>query len=172
MNEQNVTVSNTAMRYGIIVGLISVIYSFVLAMLDETMNRGLGAVAYLFLIVGMVMAFKYFKNHNHGYMSYGQGLGIGTLMSLIVGLLSSIFMYIYINFVDPEMMNRAMEMQRVQMEERGMDDAQIDQAMEMAGKFSSPELMIVFGTLGFVVIGFIIALIVAAIMKNARPEFE
>lgn len=172
MNEQNVTVSNTAMRYGIIVGLISVIYSFVLAMLDETMNRGLGAVAYLFLIVGMVMAFKYFKNHNHGYMSYGQGLGIGTLMSLIVGLLSSIFMYIYIKFVDPEMMNRAMEMQRVQMEERGMDDAQIDQAMEMAGKFSSPELMIVFGTLGFVVIGFIIALIVAAIMKNARPEFE
>ena len=172
MNEQNVTVSNTAMRYGIIVGLISVIYSFVLAMLDETMNRGLGAVAYLFLIVGMVMAFKYFKNHNHGYMSYGQGLGLGTLMSLIVGLLSSIFMYIYIKFVDPEMMNRAMEMQRVQMEERGMDDAQIDQAMEMAGKFSSPELMIVFGTLGFVVIGFIIALIVAAIMKNARPEFE
>ena len=172
MNEQNVTVSNTAMRYGIIVGLISVIYSFVLAMLDETMNRGLGAVAYLFLIVGMVMAFKYFKTHNHGYMSYGQGLGIGTLMSLIVGLLSSIFMYIYIKFVDPEMMNRAMEMQRVQMEERGMDDAQIDQTMEMAGKFSSPELMIVFGTLGFVVIGFIIALIVAAIMKNARPEFE
>ena len=172
MNEQNVTVSNTAMRYGIIVGLISVIYSFVLAMLDETMNRGLGAVAYLFLIVGMVMAFKYFKTHNHGYMSYGQGLGIGTLMSLIVGLLSSIFMYIYIKFVDPEMMNRAMEMQRVQMEERGMDDAQIDQAMEMAGKVSSPELMIVFGTLGFVVIGFIIALIVAAIMKNARPEFE
>ena len=65
MNEQNVTISNTAMRYGIIVGLISVIYSFILAMLDETMNRGLGAIAYLFLIGGMVMAFKYFKSKNH-----------------------------------------------------------------------------------------------------------
>jgi len=172
MNEQNVTVSNTAIRYGLIVGMISVVYSFILAMFDETMNRGLGAVSYLILIVGMVMAFKYFKANNLGYMSYGQGLRIGTLMSLIVGLMASLFMYIYIKFVDSEVMNRAMEMQRIQMEEKGMDDAQIDQAMEMADKFSSPELMIVFGTLGFVVIGFIIALILSAIMKNARPEFE
>jgi hypothetical protein len=172
MNDQNVTVTSTAIRYGLIVGLICVIYSFILAMMDETMNRGLSAISYLFIIAGMVMAFKYFKSHNSGYMTYGQGLGIGLIMSLIAGLLTSIFMYIYIKFIDSEMMNRAMEMQRVEMEERGMDDAQIDQAMEIAGRFSSPELMIVFGTLGFVIIGFIIALIVAAIMKNARPEFE
>ncbi len=172
MIEKRVSVSNTAMRYGLIVGLICVIYSFILAMLDESMNRGLSIVTYVILIVGMVMAFKYFKANNSGFMTYGEGLGIGTLMSLIVGLLTSIFMYIYLKFVDPEMMNRAMEMQRVAMEERGMDDAQIDQAMEMANKFSSPELMIVFGTLGFVVFGFIFALIIAAIMKNARPEFE
>jgi|SRR6478736_1487593 len=172
MNEQPVTVTQTALRYGLIFGLISVIYSFILAMLDESMNRGLSAIAYLFIIVGMVMAFKYFKSHHNGFMTYGQGLGIGTLMSLIMGLLTSIFMYIYIKFVDPGMMNRVMEMQRSQMEERGMDDAQIDQAMEMASKFTSPELMIVFGTLGFVFVGFIIALIISAIMKNARPEFE
>src|SRR5687768_1717758 len=104
MNEQNVTVSNTAIRYGLIVGMISVVYSFILAMFDETMNRGLGAVSYLILIVGMVMAFKYFKANNQGYMSYGQGLRIGTLMSLIVGLMASLFMYIYIKFVDSEVM--------------------------------------------------------------------
>jgi len=172
MNEQNVTVSSTAVRYGLIVGLFCVIYSFILAMLDESMNRGLGAISYIILIVGIIMAYKYFKTHNQGFMSYGQGLGIGTLMSLIVGLLASIFMYVYVKFVDSEMMNRAMEMQRVEMEKRGMDDAQIEQAMEMADKFTSPELLIVFGTLGFVFFGFIFSLIIAAIMKNARPEFE
>ena len=90
------------------------------------------------------MAFKYFKEHNGGFMRYGQGLGIGTLMSLIAGLLTSVFMYIYVKFIDTRMMERAMEMQRMEMEKQGMDDAQIDQAMEMAGKFSGPEMIIDF----------------------------
>lgn len=173
MNDQKTaTVSSTAMRYGLIVGLICVIYSFILAMTDNSMNRALSSITYLFIIVGMVMAFKYFKQHNGGFMSYGQGLGIGSLMSLIAGLLTSVFMYIYAKFIDTEMMNRAMEMQRVEMEKQGMEDAQIDQAMEMASKFSGPEMILIGGTIGMLIVGFIIALIVSAIMKHTRPEFE
>jgi hypothetical protein len=173
MNEQKpVTVTSTAVRYGLIVGLICVIYSFILAMTDNSMNRMLSSISYLFIIGGMVMAFKYYKEHNQGFMSYGQGLGLGTLMSLIAGILTSIFMYIYAKFIDTGLMDRAMEMQRVEMENKGMDEAQIDRAMEMASKFSGPEMILIGGTIGFAIIGFIIALIVAAIMKNKRPEFE
>lgn len=172
MNEQKVTIPSVAIRYGLFVGLVSVIYSFILAMMDEIMNRNLGAVSYLFLITGMVLAMKYFKTHNDGYMSYGQGLGIGTLMALVSGLISSTFMYIYSSFVDPGMMERVMELQRIEMENQGMDDARIDQAMEVSAKFTSPEMLVIFGTLGFVIVGFIIALVVSAIMKNSRPEFE
>ena len=172
MNEQNVSVSNAGIRYGIMVGLISVVYSFILIVLDESMNRTLGAFSYIFLIGGMVLAFKYYKAHNGGFMSFGQGIGIGTLMSLVVGLFSSVFMYIYMKFVDPEMMSRVMELQRIEMEKQGMDDAQIDQAIAMSEKFTNPEMIVIFGTIGFVIIGFIIALVVSAIMKETRPEFE
>lgn len=81
-------------------------------------------------------------------------------------------MFIYSKFVDPTMMDRMMELQRAQMEKQGMDDEKIDQAMAMSAKFTSPEMLIVFGTLGFAIIGFLIALVVAAIIKNNRPEFE
>lgn len=172
MENQQVTVSNAGLRYGIIVGLICVIYSFILYLTDNSMNRWLSSISYIVILVGMVMAFKYFKEHNNGFMSYGQGLGIGSLMSLIAGLLTSIFMYIYVKFIDTTIMEKIMEMQRVEMERKGMDDAQIDRAMEMASKFNVPEVVLIGGTLGFVFIGFIIALIVSAIMKNARPEFE
>jgi glucan phosphoethanolaminetransferase (alkaline phosphatase superfamily) len=172
MNEQTVTPSSAAIRYGLIVGLICVIYSFILAMLDESMNRWLGAISYLFLIGGMVMAFKYYKEHNDGFMSFGKGLKIGTLMSLIVGLLTSVFMYIYIKFIDGSMMERIMEVQRAEMEAKGMDEAQIDRSMEIAAKFSTPEMIMVWGTVGFVIMGFIIALVVSGIMKHSRPEFE
>lgn len=172
MNAQTVTPANTAVRYGLIVGLICVIYSFILALLDESGNRLLGAFSYLVLIGGLVMAFKYFKEHNAGYMSFGQGLKIGTLMSLIVGVLASVFMYIYVKFIDDSMMTRIMEVQRAEMEKKGMDEAQIDRAMEMAAKFSTPEMIVVWGIVGFVIMGFIFSLVVAGIMKHSRPEFE
>lgn len=173
MNElKPVTTSSTAMRYGLIVGLISVIYSMLLMLTDNGMNRWLSSISYLFLIAGMVMAFKYFKQHNGGFMRYGQGLGIGTLMSLVAGLLTSVVMYVYVKFIDGSIMEKTMEMQRIEMEKRGMSEAEIDQAMEMASKFAGPEMILIGGTIGFVFMGFIIALIVSAIMKHNRPEFE
>ena len=65
-----------------------------------------------------------------------------------------------------------MNLTRSRMEEKGMDDAQIDQAMAMVEKFSGGALSTVFAVLGALLIGFILSLIISAITKNPRPEFE
>jgi tetrahydromethanopterin S-methyltransferase subunit G len=167
-----VSPSSVGIRYGLIVGLITTIISFLqLAFISdpETPLRWLGAVVG---IGGIILAHKYFKQHNGGFMTYGQGLGIGTILAGVGGLLSSIFTYIYMNFIDSDYMNRVMELTRSRMEEKGMDDAQIDQAMAMAQKFSSGPITIVFGVLMSVLMGFVISLIISAITKHTRPEFE
>ncbi|TGE06688.1 DUF4199 domain-containing protein [Hymenobacter fodinae] len=167
-----VSPSSVGIRYGLVVGLITTIISFLqLAFISdpETPVRWLGA---LVGIGGIILAHKYFKQHNGGFMTYGQGLGIGTVLSAVGGLLSSVFSYIYINFIDPEYMGRVMELTRSRLEEKGIDDAQIDQAMAMAQKFSSGPITIVFGILISVLSGFVISLIISAITKHTRPEFE
>ena len=58
------------------------------------------------------------------------------------------------------------------MEAQGMDDAQIDQAMEIAGKFTSPEMILVFGILGIAFFGFILALIVSLFTKKSNPALD
>ncbi|MTI21229.1 DUF4199 domain-containing protein, partial [Fulvivirga sp. RKSG066] len=58
------------------------------------------------------------------------------------------------------------------MQESGMSDDQIDQAMSMTETFTSPELMAVFGILGGLFFGFIISLIISAFTKNSNPELE
>lgn len=167
-----VTPVSVGIRYGLLTGIITTIISFLQLTLvsdPETPLRWLSAVVF---IGGIYMAHKYFKQHNGGFMSYGQGLGIGTIVSAVAGLISSIFSYIYLQFIDPDYMNRAMEITRSRMEERGMEDAQIDQAMAMASKFSSGPITIVFGLLGALLIGFLLSLVIAAITKHTRPEFE
>ena len=100
-------------------------------------------------------------------------MGVGLLVTAVVGILASVFAYVYINFIEPESLTRAMEKTRLDMEARGgMSDTQIDQSIAMGTKFASGPLLIVFLVLMYLVIGLVISLITSAIVKNPKPEFE
>ncbi|GAA4316395.1 DUF4199 domain-containing protein [Nibribacter koreensis] len=180
MNDQPITASDASvttptsigLRYGLITGFVSVIYSLILFVTGLNENTAFSYLGFLILVGGIYFAYKQFKSMNNGFMSYGQGLGIGSLLSAIVGLLGGVFTYIYIKFVDPGFMQRMQDLQITKMEEQGLSDAQIEQATEMAASFSGPGMMLIMGILSYLVIGFLISLIMAAIMKRSQPEFE
>ena len=170
--EDKVTVSQIGLRYGIILGLIMIVYSMILQFIGLATNNWASSVSYIFLIVGMVMAHKAFKDGGDGFMRLGQGLGIGTLISAVSGGISMIFSYLYIKFIDDSMMQLIQDKQIEAMEKQGLDDAQIDQAMEMAAKFSSPEIIFGIGLIVFIFFGFIISLIVSLFTKKDNPALE
>ncbi|GHB73995.1 DUF4199 domain-containing protein [Persicitalea jodogahamensis] len=171
MQEQP-SVARVALKFGVIIGIAVIVYSTILTIAELNQNQGLSSISFLILAAGMVFAMREFRTQNDGFMSYGQGLGIGSLMSTIVGLLSSTFSIFYTQFIDPNVMERAMDKAREDMESRGMSDAQIDAGIEMAQKFQTPGIMFLMGIVIFLVVGFIIALIVSAIMRRNKPVFE
>lgn len=164
--------SSVGIRYGLITGLVATVVSLLQLALISDPETPLRWLSFLIMVAGIVLAHKSFKQLNGGFMSYGQGLTIGTIVSGITGAISGVFSYIYMTFIDPEYMNRVMEITRSRMEEKGLDDAQIDQSIAMVSKFSGGPLTIVFGILGALLFGFILSLIISAITKNTRPEFE
>ena len=174
MEDSKVTVSQIGLRYGIIIGLIFIIYGLILQFLnlDMKMMQYLGYLNYVVLIVAVVLAHKAFKEGGDGYMSIGQGLGIGMLITLIGSVISSIFSFLYLKFIDDSMLTKIRDMQIEQMEARGMDDAQIEQAMEMAAKFTGPGMMQVWVILVMAIVGFIISLIVSLFTKKTNPALE
>ena len=173
LSQEQPSVARVALKYGVITAVAVIVYSTILNISDLVIdNQGLAYVSYLILAGGMVYAMRDFKAQNAGFMSYGQGLGIGSLLSAVVGLLSSIFSMLYTQFIDPTLMERAMDKAREDMEGRGMSDAQIDAGMEMASKFQTPGMMFLMGIFAFLLLGFIIALIVAAIMRKNKPVSE
>ncbi|MCC9167126.1 DUF4199 domain-containing protein [Pontibacter harenae] len=172
MTENQPSVTSPAIKYGFIGGLVSIAYSAVLLVNGVDTNSWMGTLGYIILIVAMVMAMKEFKQSDHGYMSYGQGLGIGTLVSAVFGVLSGLFMFVYATFIDPNFQQNIRDKQILDLESRGYSDEQIEQSMGIAEMFSSPTMLVVLTIVGYIFMGFIIALIVSAIMKNKRPEFE
>jgi uncharacterized membrane protein YciS (DUF1049 family) len=172
MTEKQPSVAPVALKFGFLFGLIGVIYQVILMVADLGDNRLLSSLAYVILIVGIVVAMKNYKELNHNYMSYGQGLGIGSLAAAVFGLMIGLFTWIYTSFIDTEYMARTMEKQREQMLQQGLSDEQIDAGMAMAENFQGPVTMILGSAVVTLIIGFILSLIIAAIMKNSRPEFE
>jgi hypothetical protein len=127
-------------------------------------------ISYFMTGVLVFLAHKYYKDNTSGFMSYGQGIGIAFWMGLISGVISSVFTYIYIKFVDSSFVEMIKEKQLADMEAKGMSEEQIDQAMKMASYFMTPEAMFLFGLIGGIVGTIIIALIVTIFTQKKAPE--
>ncbi|QKG51585.1 DUF4199 domain-containing protein [Hymenobacter sp. BRD67] len=165
--------SSVALRYGLLTGLVSIIYLFVTFATGQESNQPVSWLSLVIPITGVYLAHKAFKQLNGGFMSYGQGVGIGVLLSVVSGALTSVFNYVYRTIIDPDITTRTVEAARAKMEAAGtMSDAQIDQAMAMASKFSSGPIMLIIGLVVSVLFGLLISLVIAAITKNPKPEFE
>jgi len=167
-----VSPSSVGIRYGILAGLVMIIISFILNIseLDQSPARWLTSVI---LVAAIVLAQLFFKQQNGGFLNYGQGLGIGSVVAAVAGVLSALYSYIHVNFIDPDFAGRILEKTRADMEAKGtLSDEQIEQGLVWTAKFLNGPLLIITVVVFTLLIGFLASLIISAIIKNPRPEFE
>ncbi len=170
--ENQTTTTRTALKWGVVIGIVNILFSTGMMVSGQIANQTLGYVVYLIWGVGIYLAMSDFKKENQGFMSYGQGLGLGTLKCGIVGLISGAFSFLYMKFIDTTISDQIMKKAVEDMEKKGLPDEQIDQAMEYSKMFMSPGMMFVFAVIGTIFIGFILSLIISAILKKDKPVFE
>ncbi|WP_400190119.1 DUF4199 domain-containing protein [Hymenobacter sp. B81] len=166
-----VTPSSVGLRYGVLTGIVSIIFSLIMFATNSE-ESPLKYVSYIISIAAIVLAHQYFKRHNNGFMSFGQGVSIGTILSVVSGVLGAIFIYIYATVIDTNFTTRLLENARTKMEADGTSPEQVDQAMAMTSKFMTGPSMALFAVLGALIGGLILSLIISAITKRNQPEFE
>jgi len=170
--ENQTTTTRTALKWGVIIGIITILFSTAIMVSGQNGNQLLGLVVYVILAVGIYLAMNDFKKENHGFMSYSQGLGLGLLKCTIVGLISSFFTFAYMKFIDPTIAEQMMKKAVEEMEKKGLSDDQIEKAMEYSKMFINPGVLFIVSLIGTIFIGFIFSLIIAAILKKDKPVFE
>lgn len=161
-----------AIKWGIISAIISIVFAIVIYNTDLWKSSWISFVfGSIISITLLVLAMKEFRGLNEQFMTFGEGFGLGMLLSTVSGLLSSAFNIIYTNFIDTGFQKKMMDLQEEKMIEQGLSDEQISAAMEMGQKFSTPGFQFLFSIIAILFFGAILSSIVAAIMQKKRPMF-
>lgn len=171
-NIEKISVKDVSVKWGLISGVIGILFYLILILGDLFLTPGVSYIGLIPFAVVLYMAYKEFKDQGDTYMSFGEALKIGFLISLIGGLLLSVFNIIYGQFVDPELANRIKDMMIEQWEAQGMTDEQIDQAMSFTNYMFNPLIGFALVLVKNIIVGFILSLIIGAIAKNNNPELE
>jgi phosphoglycerol transferase MdoB-like AlkP superfamily enzyme len=159
-------VRSVGLKYGAISAIVSIVFFLILALSGlNAFDNKWGWISMIFSVVILILAHKNFKDDGDGFMSYGQGVGIGFWISLVTVIIAGLFTYTYANIIDPATMETFYEKQYEQMQEGGMPDEQIEMAVSWTKKLFWP-IYVVFGLF----FGVLVALIVTIFTQKKIPE--
>jgi hypothetical protein len=102
-------------------------------------------------------------------LSFGRGVAVGTLISLYAGLMSGVYRFIHLTFINPSFMDYEMDLIRQKWVAAHMSDAQMEQAEKFTRFFIGPTCSAILTPIFSVVFGVVISLILSAILKRAAP---
>ncbi len=168
--ENQTTTTKIALKWGAILGIVFIIFNTTMLVLG--IQDSVNWLLYLLLGIGIYLSMNNYKTENQGYLSFGEGLGTGTMVSAISGLLVSAFSYVYMTFIDPTVTEQLLKRAELEMERKGYSDEQIEQALEYSKMFMSPSVLFVISIISVIFIGFILSLAIAAFVKKDKTIFE
>jgi hypothetical protein len=172
------TKSKTALTYGIIGGIAVIVFTLLLYIGGlELYTSPLAYVAIAIPIVVAVLGGVKEKKLQGGYLSFKQALATVFLILVIISLLSTLFSHLLLNVIDIPFREALMQDQQIRMEKfltkMGAPQESIDKALDDINNPANYTIGKIFlGFLMYCIIWFIVSLIIAAIIKKKRPEFE
>lgn len=177
--ENQKSTSKPHVEFGLFYGL-AMILSFVLIYvlnIDPFENPLVGTLTSVFSYLIFPVAFIYFgiaafKKNNQGFASLGECLKTGVTIAFIGALLFAVFNVIF-NYIFPEYLLEILAQTKKIMVKQNpsMTSDQLETAISMTKKFSSPIFSIPMTLLMFSFLGLIYSLIIGLIVRKERSQF-
>ena len=174
MEDKQVTSFSTGIRYGAILGVVTILFmvlSHVLGYSDMSNTDVSGSIVvslvqYLMVFGVLYMGLKYYRDSNEGLMTFGEGLSTAMFIALFSGIIYAIATYIYAaNFIDPsELMDVVAESTGENLED--MDEEAAEMMSGMMSAVASPSFMAITAFIMRIFGGLIFGAIASLILKK------
>ncbi len=172
MENQQKSTNKTALHFGIILGIVSVLISVIIYALGMAYDQDwkTGMIGFIAMAIIIFLGIKKYKELNEGYITLGQAIKTGVGIALIGGIISVIYSYLFMNFIEPDFVVNTMAGAEEKMLERNpnLTDEQIEQALSISKKMMSPVIMSAIGIVWSLFLGLIISLVSGLILKKTE----
>ncbi|MBK7963863.1 MAG: DUF4199 domain-containing protein [Bacteroidetes bacterium] len=163
-----------ALKYALIYSGINIVWGLFMFVTDLTrsdMSWVFNILSMIIPIVCIVLATKEYKaTIGNGWMKFSDVFKQALIIFVIGGIITAAYTVLYVTVIDPEFMTYIQEKQMTKMLEMGMPEEQIEIALNQSAKFQTPFWMFTWTLLGSMLIGTLISLIMAAVLKKPNPE--
>jgi hypothetical protein len=167
--ESEVPYTPIALRFGAILGAISVIFSLLQFMMGWTW---VSWVSFIVLVGGLVyVAREHRTNDLGGFMSFGRSFGLTFMVGAVSSLIGTIFNGIYMNAV-PNAWETIAEKTLAEYEKYNMPEEQAETSLELTKWMMTTPSGLAAMFAGALVLIAILALIISLVMKRDRPMFN
>lgn len=128
-------------------------------------------IGFVLMIVILTLGIKAAREEaSDKSLTYGKGVGTGTLISLYSGLMSSVYSFIHFKFINTEFADYQINLIRAKWEAAGMGEAQMEQAEKVTRAMLGPVAQAIMTPIFVTIFGLICSLVIAAILKRAAPS--
>jgi len=165
--EERKSVWKETLNYGLIMGLVGIVFSVLTYMLDITGKSWIIVPSLIISVVVLYLLLRSYRDtYNHGYISYGKAVGAGVVINIYAALMTAVYIYILYGFIDPGLIDKQILEAEEKMIARGMPEGSIDAALAMQAKFVKPWIMAISSIFTAAFFGLILSLLVSLFIKK------
>ncbi|MFZ6013872.1 MAG: DUF4199 domain-containing protein [Bacteroidota bacterium] len=170
MNESTTTPARLGFNYGLLFGVIMIIIFILQQFIPGMTPSNLSIVNLIVLGAGLIIVPVILKKQNSGNLTFSQGVGSNSMVILISTVVSALFIYLYVKFVD-DFYLEALKESRLEALKGKVSEEQAEQIIARSGGFFSAEFIMIPLLISKFVIGFVFTFIVVAILSKRQPSY-
>jgi Protein of unknown function (DUF4199) len=163
--------TRTFIKWGIIAGLLSAIYLFIIFRMGLYSNRYAPYFTLIFLALCIFLAIREFKKKRGG-LSYVQGMGMGLLTGLVAGLFKATWYYIYVDKLNRALLYQSYNSvkQRNELRSEGLSEEQIDETIKLMAQWVPVHIQSLVILAVDLTAAFLFTFIITIVIKNLRQK--
>jgi len=172
MEENQPKTGKFSLNYGVILGVIGVVFGIMLYSMDAhySQDQSNTIISILIMVGVIIWGIINFRKANEGFLTLSEALKLGAGIALVAGIITVIYTLFLSNVLDPEFAVKIAETTKAASEAAGqMSEAQIQQQYDGTINYFwiSYPFILIFN----IIAGLIIGLIGGLILKKAKPDY-
>ncbi|QXP53543.1 MULTISPECIES: DUF4199 domain-containing protein [unclassified Cellulophaga] len=167
MKPHQIEVLKFGTKYGIITGIIGIIFTVVLIFLNMLYSQSVEKTisGFVVLIVPIILSIYIFKKKNNS-LAVEQAIGVGVITALVAAIVAILFTYLLTNFILADFWDNSAVISRIQLKEQypAITPEQLEENIALKQKMSW--ITYPFILLFNLCIGFVVSLLTGIALKT------